>query len=115
MISKFEIDNSINSFKNSNRPPIINNVNIIKFPIEIPKKEQIYELKENLLENYDFVALPKKIYKLFKKWYNIDFEIIRYVRPDPTQNNKMVIDLYPGIFNNIKKKYKKKNIKRENP
>ena len=65
--------------------------------MESQKNEQFHELKENLLEHYDFVALPKKIYKLLKKWYHVDFEISRYLRPDPTQNNKIFLDLYPGL------------------
>lgn len=63
---------------------------------EMQKQENFYELRENLLEHYDYVALPKKLFKLFKTWYGVDFEIVRYLKPDPTQNNKMVLDLYPG-------------------
>ena len=90
----FLLDLSLN-IQNSKKPVIINNSEIIKNPHELPK-ETFIELKENLLEHYDFIALPKKLFKLFNNWYGVDFEIIRFLKPDPTQNNKMVLDLYPG-------------------
>lgn len=81
----------------SRRPSIINNSEIIKKPKESTNNEITFpELKENLLEHYDYVALPKKLFKLFKSWYGVDFEILRYLKPDPTQFNKMILDLYPG-------------------
>ena len=89
----FLLDLSLNN-QNSKRPYIINNIEIIKSPSEL--KDGFCELKENLLEHYDFVALPKKLFKLFNNWYGVDFEISRSLKPDPTQNNKMVLDLYPG-------------------
>ena len=95
------LDISINSYKNTYRPTVINNIEIIKYQTDTLNINNFYELKENLLEHYDFAALPKKIYKLFKKWYDIDFEVIRYLRPDPTQNNKMVLELYPGTIISI--------------
>lgn len=68
--------------------------------------KNFYDLRENLLEHYDFVALPKKVYKLFKTWYDVDFEIIRYLKPDPTQNNKMLLDIYPGFLKKYEKNHK---------
>lgn len=93
---------------------MINNSDIIKFSSDSNQSPNFsFELKENLLEHYDFVALPKKVYKLFKLWYDVDFELVRYLKPDLTQNNKMMLDLYPGttlpnfVFNNFSEKNSK--------
>lgn len=54
------------------------------------------ELKDNLLEHHDFEAIPQKIFDQLARWYGCDFEISRFLRPDPFRNNKLFLDLYPS-------------------
>ena len=54
------------------------------------------DLKENLLEHHDFEALDRKVFDVLVKWYSIDFEICRVLRPDPFRHRKLFLDLYPG-------------------
>ena len=56
----------------------------------------LIELKNGLLNNYDYVVLPKKIYKHLKLWYSVDYEIKRYFKKDITNKNNFFFDLYPG-------------------
>ncbi len=42
------------------------------------------ELKDNLLEHYDYEAISKKVFTYLKAWYGIDHEIIRFLKYDPS-------------------------------
>ncbi|EAR83941.1 DUSP domain protein (macronuclear) [Tetrahymena thermophila SB210] len=69
------------------------------------KGEQLYnfkntkniELKENLLEHYDYEAVPKSIFCYIKMWYGVDYEIIRFLKYDASQpvDKSVYLDLYP--------------------
>jgi len=52
-------------------------------------------MKDNLLEHHDYEAVSKEIYKNMKKWYNVDIDIIRFLKLDPLINNKLYLDIYP--------------------
>ncbi|KAL4469365.1 hypothetical protein ABPG72_006001 [Tetrahymena utriculariae] len=69
------------------------------------KGEQLYnlkntkniELKDNLLEHYDYEAVPKSIFCYIKMWYGVDYEIIRFLKYDASQplDKSVYLDLYP--------------------
>ena len=54
------------------------------------------DLKDNLLEHHDYVALDNKIFHALKKWYGCDFEIVRSLKFDRFHPKKLVLDLYPS-------------------
>lgn len=54
------------------------------------------ELKENLLEHHDYIGVNKKVYDVLAHWYGSDFEICRVLKPDPFQENKSYLELYPS-------------------
>jgi hypothetical protein len=56
-------------------------------------------LKEFLMEHHDYEALPRSVFRHLKKWYNVDYEIIRFLKIDPLDEKKLALDLYDG-FNN---------------
>lgn len=62
-------------------------------------------LKDNLLEHHDYEAVSKEIYKNIKKWYNVDIEIIRILKADPLNNNKLFLDLYPEKRKNLQNSF----------
>jgi predicted nuclease of restriction endonuclease-like (RecB) superfamily len=55
-----------------------------------------FELRDGLLEHYDFEAINEEVFQNLKLWYGVDFEIVRNLKKDPTQKNRLYIDLYPG-------------------
>mmetsp|Transcript_25316 Transcript_25316/g.22341 ORF Transcript_25316/g.22341 Transcript_25316/m.22341 type:complete len:112 (+) Transcript_25316:2050-2385(+) len=90
------------------RPGPISNKNLIKFNSIINSNEMDLELKENLLEHHDFVAVSNDIYEALFKWYSCDFDIPRVLRPDPAHPGKLHLDLYPGKY---KRRTKSKTMK----
>ena len=48
------------------------------------------------MEHHDYEALPRSIFKCLKKWYGVDYEIIRFLKIDPFDDNKLVLELYDG-------------------
>lgn len=52
-------------------------------------------LRSNLLEHFDYEALPWRVYKYLKQWYGIDYEIVRYLKQDPIQRDQIFLDVYP--------------------
>lgn len=52
-------------------------------------------LRDNLLEHHDYEAVSKEIYKNLKKWYNVDIDVIRFLKSDPLIPNKLFLDIYP--------------------
>ena len=61
----------------------------------------VKSLKPDLLEHFDYEALPSKIYNVLKSWYGCDNDIIRYLRRDPIIRDQLFLDMYYG--KNIKK------------
>ena len=60
-------------------------------------------LKENILEHHNYEALPKSIFRYLKKWYGVDYEIVRFLKKDPIDDKKLYLELYPekkyGLLN----------------
>lgn len=53
------------------------------------------DLKDSLLEHHDYEAVSKKLFSYLKEWYQVDVEIIRYLKADYSTNN-LCLDIYPG-------------------
>lgn len=55
------------------------------------------QLKDNLLDHYDYEAIPKKMYHYLKLWYEVDQEIVRFLKEDPAQmqGSNLYVELYP--------------------
>jgi len=60
--------------------------------------ENTGQLREDILEYHDFVAVSKDIFETLANNYGCDYQIIRLLKPDPTHPNKMYLDLFPSIF-----------------
>ena len=52
-------------------------------------------LKENLLEHHDYEAVSKNVFRYLKKWYGVDYEIVRFLKRDPLDDKKLCLELYP--------------------
>lgn len=53
-------------------------------------------LKDCLMEHHDYEALPRSIFKHLKKWYGVDYEIIRFLKVDILDEKKLSLELYEG-------------------
>ena len=49
------------------------------------------------MEHHDYEALPRSVFRNLKKWYTTDHEIIRFLKIDPLDDKKLILDLYEGI------------------
>lgn len=54
------------------------------------------ELKENLVEHFDFVVVSCDIWKYLYCWYSSDWAIVRFMRRDQTNKKAYYLDLYPS-------------------
>lgn len=52
------------------------------------------------MEHYDYEAVSQTVFSCLKLWYDIDYEIARFLRYDPAQDtdNCLYLDLYPGMI-----------------
>jgi len=57
-----------------------------------------FTLKDCLMEHHDYEALPRSIFRYLKKWYGVDYEIIRFLKVDPLEEKKLALDLYDGFL-----------------
>ena len=82
------------------RPNKIINKSLVKYEVvdDLDMLPGELELKDNLLEHHDYEAVSQKVFELLAEWYGCDFEIIRYLRSDPFRDNKIFLDLYPGMI-----------------
>ena len=62
------------------------------------KGDNTGQLREDILEHHDFVAVSKDIFETLANNYGCDYQIIRLLKPDPTHPNKMYLDLFPSKF-----------------
>ena len=53
------------------------------------------ELKDNLIEHFDFVVVSCEVWKHLYSWYSSDWTIVRFVRRDKTNKKSYFLDLYP--------------------
>ena len=80
------------------RPGVINNTELLGVvPTGILFNiEEDYVLKPNLLEHYDYEGVNKKMFKLLKQWYGVDYELTRFLIKDPMKEGKYLLDIYPS-------------------
>ena len=53
-------------------------------------------LKDHLLEHHDFEAVSKEVFEILAIWYGCDYEVIRFLRPDPSHPDRFFLDLFPS-------------------
>lgn len=51
-----------------------------------------------MLEHHDYEAVSKNMFKYFKKWYDFDYDLIRFLKKDPLDNNELYLDLSIGMY-----------------
>lgn len=59
------------------------------------KESNSSELKDNLIEHFDFVVVSCEIWKHLYSWYSVDWTVVRFVRRDRTNKRAFFLDLYP--------------------
>ena len=64
----------------------------------ICRNTKVIELKEGILEHYDYEAVNKRIYSYLKLWYDIDYEVVRFLKIDNSFGKNVYLELYPGNF-----------------
>ena len=52
-------------------------------------------LKPNLIEHHDYVLVPADVWAYFKSWYDFDFALLRYIKRDQMNHDKLYLELYP--------------------
>jgi len=52
-------------------------------------------LKDNLVEHFDFEAISPAIWKYLYSWYSADWCIMRLLKRDRMNPNAAILDLYP--------------------
>jgi DUSP domain len=52
-------------------------------------------LKENLVEHFDFEAVSPAVWKYIYSWYSADWCIMRYLKRDKMNPLGAILDLYP--------------------
>ena len=72
--------------------------NLIEFKEnqKIEPFKRVIKLKPCLIEHHDYEALPKPIFSYLKRNYGVDFEIPRFLKTDPFNNEGLSLNLYPG-------------------
>lgn len=58
-------------------------------------KNLYISIKQNLIEHFDYEVVPADIWAYFKSWYDYDFAILRYVKRDNMNTDKLYLELYP--------------------
>ena len=70
------------------RPQIVNNSCLLK-------DGRSMNLKENIIEHFDFEAVSPNVWKYIYSWYSADWCIMRQLRRDRVNFCGVVLDLYP--------------------
>lgn len=52
-------------------------------------------LKDNLVEHFDFEAISPTIWKYLYSWYSADWCVMRYLKRDRMNPHAAILDLYP--------------------
>ena len=52
-------------------------------------------LKENLVEHFDFEAVSPAVWRYLYSWYSADWCVMRYLKRDKTNPLGNILDLYP--------------------
>ena len=75
------------------RPKSINNKVLLLD--ESSNHAQYLFLKEDLIEHFDYEAVELEIWRYFKAWYECDFTLLRFIKRDKINTNRLYLDLYP--------------------
>ncbi len=54
-------------------------------------------LKDNIVEHFDFEAVSPAVWKYLYSWYSSDWCIMRNLKRDRTTPNGVFLDLYPEL------------------
>ncbi len=79
------------------RPDRIRNALLVKdlSQVAINQINNVYfQLRENLMEHFDYEAVPFDLWRLFKAWYGCDVALLRFVKKDEVMA-QLFLDLYP--------------------
>ena len=53
-------------------------------------------LKEEVMEHFDFEAVPFEVWRYLKAWYSCDIALLRFLKRDRLLNrNQLFLELYP--------------------
>lgn len=52
-------------------------------------------LKDDLIEHFDYEAVNMQIFQLFRAWYGVDIQIMRFIKSDNVNRVELFLDLYP--------------------
>ncbi|GJD10560.1 Ubiquitin carboxyl-terminal hydrolase 4 [Galdieria sulphuraria] len=88
---------SFSSYKKTQRPGPIDNAYLVKSIEEVDQSSEQVELKPNLLEQVDFVLVPKAVWELLFSWYGGGPEISRPVVLGPS--GECFVEIYPVELN----------------
>ena len=58
-------------------------------------KNMFISIKENLIEHFDYQQVPMEIWAYFKAWYDYDFSLLRFIKKDKMNQDKLYLELYP--------------------
>lgn len=58
-------------------------------------------LKENLVEHFDFEALTPAVWRYLYSWYSADWCIVRFLKRDKSNAYGAILDLYPENYTPI--------------
>lgn len=78
------------------KPGPIENNGLIKARPQISGCKSV-QMKENLLEHFDYEVLPRLVFIQLKEWYGVDTIIVRHLKVDLTNPNSMQVDIYPEL------------------
>ena len=53
------------------------------------------EIKDDLVEHFDFMAVSCEVWKHLYSWYSADWTIMRFLKRDKTNKKAYYLDLYP--------------------
>jgi len=84
------------SNSNSKRRPF----SVYESPGMITNKEllldtKIIQLKENLIEHFDYEVVSKDVWQRLYSWFSADYCISRFLEKDNVNSKKIVLELYP--------------------
>lgn len=67
----------------------------------IQQMNQMYLfLKDDLIEHFDYEAMPYEVWKYLKAWYDSDLTLLRFVKSDKVYaSGQLYVDLYPETRN----------------
>lgn len=60
------------------------------------KDTKILQLKDNLIEHFDYEVVCKDVWQHLYSWYSADFCISRFLGRDMVNANKITLECYPG-------------------